>query len=234
MSEISSFIESIDLIKDKYEILTVSHPKIEENYGTISILKIKLDNPNDEPLVVFCGYSNNSFQTGLNILMKGIDHLKKNYSVIYVFCWGSTLKTLSETYAEHAKNQEEKYKLNDELKIKLANVIDKILRSPEMDLKNFTLLAKSAGAGLAIFVASINMEIKKLCIACPGITAGGKPLDKRIDLPIKMSWNRDDDKLPYIEAEKVVSDFIKQKNNLEFISYEKGGHEFNIEFIKLI
>lgn len=59
MSEISSFIESIDLIKDKYEILTVSHPKIEENYGTISILKVKLDNPNDEPLVVFCGYSNN-------------------------------------------------------------------------------------------------------------------------------------------------------------------------------
>jgi hypothetical protein len=38
MSEISSFIESIDLIKDKYEILTVSHPKIEENIEFIKLI----------------------------------------------------------------------------------------------------------------------------------------------------------------------------------------------------
>jgi hypothetical protein len=232
MSEITSFIESKEQIKDIYEIVTVSHPKIEENYGIISIVKVKLDNSKAEPLVVFPGYSNNSFETGFDKVLSGFDTIKKNYSVMYYFCWGSTLKKLSDTYADHGKDDDEKFKLNDELKIKVAHVADKILRSPEMELKNFSLLAKSAGAGIAIYVTSMNMEIKKLYIACPAITAGMSPLSKRKELPIKLSWNEDDNKIEYAVSKVLIKQMKEQKNKFEFFSYKSGGHEFNTEFIK--
>jgi hypothetical protein len=232
MSEISSFIESKEQIKDRYEIVTVSHPKIEDNYGIISIVKVKLDNSKAEPLVVFPGYSNNSFETGFDKVLSGFDTIKKNYSVMYYFCWGSTLKKLSDTYADHGKDDDEKFKLNDELKIKVAHVADKILRSPEMELTNFSLLAKSAGAGIAIFLTSINMEIKKLYIACPAITAGAAPLAKRKEVPIKLSWNEDDNKVEYAVSKRLIKQMEEQENKFEFFSYKVGGHEFNTEFIK--
>jgi hypothetical protein len=57
MSEISDFLATKQPIKGKYEILTVSHPNIEANYGTISIVKVKLDNNGNKPLVIVPGYS---------------------------------------------------------------------------------------------------------------------------------------------------------------------------------
>jgi hypothetical protein len=234
MSEISDFLATKQPIQGRYEILTVSHPTIEENYGTISIAKVTLDGKENNPLVIITGYSNDSFESGFNVIMKAFDHIKSKYSVMYAFCWGSTIKKVTKDYSAHEKDEEKAFVLNEELRIKLAHVLDKIIRSPKLALTNITLLAKSAGAGVSIHVAGMNPEVKFLFIACPGTNSRGRPLAERKDLPIKMMWNKDDDKLPYDTSQKFIEVFTEQKNNFEFISYDTGGHEFNVEFINLL
>ena len=234
MSEISDFLATKQPIQGRYEILTVSHPDIEAKYGTISIAKVTLDNKENKPLVVVPGYSNDSFESGFDIIMKGFDHIKAKYSVMYALCWGSTVKKITKDYAAHEKDEEKAFVLNEEIRIKLAHVLDKIIRSPKLALTNITLLAKSAGAGVSIHVAGMNPEVKFLFIACPGTNSRGRPLADRKDLPIKMMWNKDDDKLPYDISQKFIEVFTEQENNFEFISYDTGGHEFNLEFIKLL
>jgi predicted esterase len=171
-------------------------------------------------------------ETGFKILMQGFDHIKEKYSEIYALCWGSTIKKLTQNYSANEPDQEKAFVLNEEIRIKLAHVLDKILRSPDMKLTNISLLAKSAGAGVAIHMAAINPEIKFLYIACPGTNGRGKTLKDRKDLPIKFTWNKDDNKLPFEISNEFIEDFKKQGNNYTFYEYEKGGHEFNIEFIK--
>lgn len=234
MSEISAFLESKKPIQGRYKILTVAHPKIEEKYGIITIVKITLDNKEEKSLVVVPGYSNDSFMSGFDVIMKGFDHIKSKYSVMYVFCWGSTIKNLTKDYSAHEKDEEKAFKLNEELRIKLAHVLDKILRSPDMDLKNFTILAKSAGAGVSIHVAGMNPEVKYLDIACPGTNSRGTPLAKRKDIKIKMMWNKDDDKINYTTSMEFIKIFEEQGNDFEFISYDVGGHEFNEIFVNIL
>ena len=139
--------------------------------------------------------------------MQAFDHIKEKYSVMYAFCWGSTIKKVTKDYSAHEKNEEKAFALNEEIRIKLAHVLDKILRSPELALTNITILAKSAGAGVSIHVASINPEVKFLFIACPGTNSRGRPLAQRTDLPIKLTWNKDDDKLPYTVSQEFIDVF---------------------------
>ena len=62
----------------------------------------------------------------------------------------------------------------------------------------------------------------------------GRVLKDRKELPIKLAWNKDDDKLPYSEAQEFIKVFEANENNYIFYHYETGGHEFNPEFIKLL
>jgi len=232
MSEIASYLETKPQIQGKYEILTVSHPKIEEQYGVISFVKVTLNKKENKPLIVVPGYSNDSFMTGFDLLMTEFDSYKDKYSVMYALCWGSTIKKLTTDYSAGIKDEEEAFKLNEEIRIKLAHALDKILRSPDMSLTNITLFAKSAGAGVSIHVASMNLEVKSLYISCPGTNTRGSVLSNRKDLPIYFSWNVDDNKLPYEIHKSFIEVFDRNGNNYKFFSYEKGGHEFNSEFIK--
>jgi len=232
MSEISSYLETKVIIKDNYEILTVSHPKIEEIYGTITIVKVKLNKKENKPLVIVPGYSTDSFMSGFDILLKEFDSYKDKYSVMYAVCWGSTVKKVTTDYTAHIKDEEEAFNMNEEIRIKLAHVLDKILRSPDMALTNFTLFAKSAGAGVAIHVAALNLEVKSLYISCPGTNSRGSVLKDRNDLPIKIAWNIDDNKLSYKIHEEFIKVFKQNTNNYKFYSYETGGHEFNPKFIR--
>jgi len=45
------------------------------------------------------------------------------------------------------------------------------------------------------------------------------------DIKIVLSWNTDDDKIS-------IKNYIKNKNNFMFISFEKGGHELHEDFFK--
>ena len=99
-------------------------------------------------------------------------------------------------------------------------------------LLNITLFSKSAGAGLSIHVAALNLEVKSLYISCPGTNSHGSVLSNRKDLPIKLSWNKDDNKLPYKIHEEFIKVFTQNNNNYKFYSYDTGGHEFNPKFIR--
>jgi predicted esterase len=49
---------------------------------------------------------------------------------------------------------------------------------------------------------------------------------------IKLSWNKDDNKLPYKIHEEFIKVFTQNNNNYKFYSYDIGGHEFNPKFIR--
>ena len=189
MSEIADFIKSKPQIEGIYEILTVSNPKIEEEYGTISIVKVQLDNKQNKPLLIVPGWSVNSFKSAFDIVLQVLDHIKPKYSVMYFLCWGSTVKKLTVDISKDIKDETEAFKQNEILRIKLAHVLDKILRSPDMNLTNITVFAKSAGAGACIHIASWNPEIKYLFLSCPGTNSLGTPLANRKGLTIKLAWN---------------------------------------------
>ena len=231
--------ESIDYLKGKtqiqgiYEILTVAHPTIEEKYGTISIVKVTLNNKENKPLVIIPGYSTRSFESGFDKLMDEFDSYKDKYSVMYAVCWGKKIKDITVEYPKPAGDDKEKqYALNEEIRKILAQVLDKILRSPKMALTNVTLFGKSAGAGVSIHVAAMNLEVKYLYISCPGTNDRGNALINRKELPIKLSWNKDDDVLPYSVSQEFIQTFERNENNYKFYHYETGGHEFNPGFIR--
>lgn len=235
MAESINYLKSIDKIKGIYEILTVSHPEIEKEYGTISIVKIKLNNKENKPLVIIPGYSNKSFESGFDKLIGEFESYKDKYSVMYAVCWGSTVKEVTVEYPKSAGDDiEKRYELNEVIRIKLAKILDKILRSPNMNLTNITLFGKSAGGGVSIHVAAMNLKVKYLYISCPGTNDRGKVLKDRKELPIKISWNKDDDVLPYSVAQEFIQVFEENENNYKFHHYPTGGHEFNPEFIKLL
>jgi len=233
MSEITDYLLTKHQINGLYKILTVSHPKIKEQFGTISIVKVTLNNKENKPLVIIPGYSDKSFMSGFDKLMDEFDSYKDNYSVMYAVYWGSTVKIVTDNYSKSAgNNKEEQYKLNEKIRIELATILDKILRSPDMDLTNITLFGKSAGGGISIHIASTNPEVNYLYISCPGTNNYGKALIDKKELPIKLAWNEDDDKLDYTESQKFIEVFEKNKNNFTFYSYQTGGHEFNPLFIR--
>ena len=233
MSEIADYLSTKYQIKDRYRILTASEPKIEKQFGTITFIECKLDKKETKPLVVIPGYSDKSFESGFNELMKEFESYKDKYSIMYVVCWGSTVKNVTDEYSKSAgNNKEEQYKLNEEIRIKLADVLNKILKSSDMALTNITLFGKSAGGGVSIHVAAMNPEVKYLYISCPGTNNFGKALINKKELPIKLAWNKDDDKLPYSESQQFIEVFKTNQNDFTFYLYETGGHEFNPLFIQ--
>ena len=233
MAESIEYLKTFAHIQGIYEVLTVAHPDIEENYGTISMVKVTLNNKENKPLVIIPGYSNKSFESGFDKLMDEFDSYKDKYSVMYAVCWGSKVKEVTvEAPKPAGDNKEEQYRLNEVIRVKLAHVLDKILRSPKMALTNITLFGKSAGAGVCIHIAAMNLEVKYLYISCPGTNDRGNALINRKELPIKLSWNKDDDVLPYPVSQEFIQVFERNENNYKFYHYETGGHEFNPKFIR--
>jgi predicted esterase len=165
--------------------------------------------------------------------MDEFDSYKDKYSVMYAVCWGKTIKDITVEYPKPAGDDVvEQYRLNEVLRKILAQILDKILRSPKMALTNITLFGKSAGAGVCIYVAAMNLEVKSLFISCPGTNDHGNALINRKDLPIKLAWNKDDDVLPYSVSQEFIQVFERNENNYKFYHYETGGHEFNPGFIR--
>jgi len=51
-------------------------------------------------------------------------------------------------------------------------------------------------------------------------------------IKIILSWNIDDDKIPYVKSLEFIKNFIKNKNNFIFLSFQSGGHELNENFFQ--
>ena len=219
--------------KHKYTIYDINEPILNNKYGIINIVKMNLDNKKGPCLIVVPGYSMDSMVTIFEKLLEGFNYIKDIYSSLYIVNWGQTIKDLSSNITKGLTDQDEMYQLNEDFRIDLASVLDKIIRS--MDLKcDITILGKSAGGGVSIYMAKMDTShnIKTLLLCCPGTIGGGKPLKDRKDLKIALSWNEDDNKIPFQTYTKFEEDFVEQNNNYKIFLYKKGGHELNTLFLK--
>jgi len=210
--------------KNKYNVkmkgMTMELPDSKAQYGDINILKIELEKTDELPLIMIPGYSYRSFQDMARVLMTGYDHIKTKYSCIYMVCWTDEIKALTSSTSDYDKQEE--------YRLAVTNILNKILH--KLEITKCSVVGKSAGGGVSIYLTSMNTDIQYLYLACPGITPRAKPLAGR-QIPIKLMWCKDDDTLPYTMYKEFLSDFDDQKKEYSFHSYNTGGHELNTQFI---
>jgi hypothetical protein len=231
MQAIKDLLTTLKVNDTKYNIAMFSSPQLEDQYGEINLVKISLNNKEGMDLLVIPGYSFKSFTTMLTKLIEGMEFIENKYKNIYMINWGDTVKALSQSILVDVPKDQNFIK-QDEFRGKLAEVVDKLIRSPDMTLHNFTLLGKSAGAGVSFYLASINTEVKVLMACCPGITNRGAIVANRLDLKIQLMWNKDDDVISYSIHEEVMAQLQGQGNDVTFYSYDDGGHELNVKFME--
>lgn len=226
-------------------IQSFSHPKIEEKFGEINLTTIPLNNPSGMPLLVIPGYSFNSFETMLTKIKEGFEYLENKYSVIHMINWGDKVKK-DNTVEEETLTEEQKFKKfeeNEQYRIELAKLMNKCISSPDLNLKNFAILGKSAGGGVSMHMTGANHEVKKLFVCCPGTNSNGSTLVGNPDVKIYISWNTNDEKLPCEFLERFKEQMSKQGSNFQSFRYDLGppmpvtketpsGHELNVQFLK--
>jgi len=242
MSEQTNLIADllISLNVTEYNISRISSPKINGRYGEINSTTIPLNHTGPD-LLVIPGFGIKSHNNMLKILIEGIEFLSK-FRKIIIINFGEKIKTLSKAWEDLFDDA--RYKKEDEFKKELAEILDKLIRGPDINLSNFTVLAKSAGGGVAFFLAGINPEVKVLMAACPGFHNNGTVVRDRQDLKIYIMWNMDDDVLDYDEVInedgtikkskriEIMKQLKLQGNDVTFYSYDDGGHELNVKFLE--
>jgi predicted esterase len=234
MSEIFKFIDKCEFDfpkNNEYKIYKFEESILNDKFGFIKVLSITFNNRDGIPLIIVPGYSFKSFCTMLKIIFEGFDNFKNIYSHLYILVWSDEVKEQSEKILEGVTDKKLQYEINEDYRIKLASILDKILRSPNMNLGKFDLMGKSAGGGVVSFVAGLNDNINRLILICPGSNSHGKNL-KNFKNKILLAWNRDDNKIPYQEHQEYINNFEKQGNNYDFYNYKTGGHEINLHFLK--
>lgn len=229
--DIKKEIEKI-ISKDigKYSIMKINEDALNKKYGEMFLVRIDPTNIgyDSNPIVIIPGYSNKSFLSMLEVIIK--NYTQFNNKCILMLCWGTTVKQLSDDIANNNPDMETQYKMNEEFRINLAKIFDKIIRS--IIKSQFYLIGKSAGSGIAIYISSINTQVTKLFLCCPATTNGCKPLATRLDLKIFLSWNQDDKTIEIKDSFRFMEDMNSQGNKYTFYSYVTGGHEINSDFIR--
>lgn len=226
-------------LADSISIQAFAHPKIEEKFGEINMTTIPLNNPGGMPLFVIPGYSFNSFETMLGKIAEGFEFLENKYSVIHMINWGEKIKK-DTSVVDPSLTEEQTFAKNEEYRIELAKLMNKCISSPDLNLKNFAILAKSAGGGVACHIAGSNLEVKKLFLCCPGTNSRGSTLVGNPDLKIYISWNTNDEKLTCEVLKEFVAQMSKQGSNFRSFLYDLGpptkdgpsGHELNVDFLR--
>ena len=232
MDNIKKVMTDMGIPESMYKVSMFSHPKIEEKYGEINLVQIPLKNPSGTDLFVIPGYSFRSFTSMFGKMKEGMKYFESKYRNLYMINFGDKVKKDTTTMLSEGMTEEESYVKQDFYREDLAKTLDKCIRNPELNLTNFTLVGKSAGGGVSIFLAGMNKEVKKLLFCCPGITNRGTPLAARPELEIHMGWNIDDDTVEYNINKEIMEQLTKQGNTVRFHGYQKGGHEINSLFIE--
>lgn len=200
------------------------------DYDKIKLIKIIISNGNKncKPLVITPPYSFNGFEKIMITINNNFEIIKMKYNIIYVIFWDEEIKKKSIKITEGINNINEQYKINELFRIDLAHEANKIIKKNK--IYKFTLLGKSAGGGVAIYIAKKNKQVINLFLIAPGLLKTTIKLNTEIK--IVMSWNIDDDVIPYEKSLELIKNYIKNKNNFMFISFKSGGHELHDDFFK--
>jgi hypothetical protein len=219
MSEITEFLKKFENLKN-YEI---------SKYDKMKLIKITIST-NNKPLVIIPPYSFDGFTKIMDTINNNFDIIKKKYNIIYVIVWNDEIKKESQKITSGISDIKQQYIINEKYRVMLADLANKIIKTNKIN--KFTLLGKSAGGGVAIYIAKKNKQVTNLFLICPAILKTTIKLNKEIR--IILSWNRDDDKIPYEKSSPLIKNYINNKNNFMFVSYETGGHELHEDFFKSI
>jgi len=197
-------------------------------YDNIKLIKLVLNNGNNKPLILIPGYSFSSFSTMFLTINNNFEIIKNKYNILYFIFFDDKIKKESTKIIEGISDIKEQYKINEKFRVNLANEINIIIKKNKIN--NFTLLGKSAGGGIAVYIAKKNKQVTNLFLICPGMLKSNSKLNNKIK--IILSWNIDDDKIPYVKSLEFIKNFIKNKNNFIFLSFQSGGHELNEKFFQ--
>ena len=247
--------------------------KVVDKYGLFNIIEKQFDMASSKPnLVVMAGFSTSSFCGTSEIIMmpSNIVELSKKYRAIYIINYDEKVfkDALNKSFTDdkdanknfhpecpHSLESRLKLKIN-ELKMldEFGTVIDKILRCPDLNLKNVHLLGKSIGSGLALHTIIKSDIYRALFLAVPANPTYMWPLERLSDdrlrsITIKCGWNKNDDRdlygipsfanPPYflksmqeLSAKRNIPELLANYKSYEFDNGNK--HEVYPGFINLI
>ena len=247
--------------------------KITDKYGLFNVIEKRIDMASSKPnLVVMAGFSTNSFCGTSEIIMmhSSIEELSKKYRAIYIINYDAKVfkDALNDSFAldEEANKDfhpKDAHSLDSRLKLKINElrmldefgyVIDKILRCPDLNLKNVHLLGKSIGSGLALHTIDKSDIYTALFLAVPANPTYMWPLERLSEerlksIIIKCGFNKNDERklygIPSCENPpyflKSIKELYDKKKIPELLEHYKqyefddgNKHEVNPAFINLI
>jgi hypothetical protein len=247
--------------------------KVVDKYGLFNIIEKQIDMASSKPnLVVMAGFSTSSFCGTSEIIMmsESMEELSKKYRAIYIINYdekvfkGALNKSFDDDKEANKDFQPgDPHSLESRLKLKgheltmldeFGTVIDKILRCPDLNLKNVHILGKSIGSGLALHTLIKSDIYTALFLAVPANPTYMWPLDRLSDdrlksIIIKCGWNKNDDRdlygvlscdnppyfLKSIQELSANRNIPKLLENYKQYEFENGNkHEVYPGFINLI
>lgn len=208
MIDILNNIITNNLDKNSFSFYYFDNEKIIKLYGKNYIIKYNLTNNSNLPnLVLLSGFSNKSIINSSRVVFENINKIENKYQALYIFCYSENefkkyqkdACDLRDKMKENVLNSfnkiyESEIKLNDQL----ATIIDKCLRSPDLNLTNVHLLGKCAGGGLAIHTITKSNIYSGLFLSVPASPLNVeklKELNKTQKNKIRFifTWDKNDD-----------------------------------------
>lgn len=189
-----------------FNLISLRNPDIEEN---------------SKPLFILPGFSGQSVGWTISRISKYHQIIfEKKFSDIHIFDFTAIggEKTNKETVIQSAiMNQFGSNAIND-MYIKIAKFIKEQILS---NYENISLIGRSAGGGLALhIVLTHGQEVNSLNLACPG--TNNEAIESKIseydnkNLPIRMCFAYNDQKIPIVKDDKENPDGIRVLNDLFF------------------
>jgi len=213
----SDNVSESDLEKWKYyDIVPKFNLKFKDEskeYG-FRLLKYFLKE-NGQPMLIIPGYSDKSGQWTFGRINKFIQNGlfdQKNISSVYIILFVGLKEIITDFIG-----QDNFYK--SDLPYKISKDIDKIIRSPKLQLNNLVLVGRSAGGSHALNIAE-NNYVSSLHLACPGyneivIESFNKSNRK---IPISVYWSINDRYINLKDKDKGLEK-LKELLNQEINDY---------------
>lgn len=110
--------------------------------------------------------------------------------------------------------------------------------------EEYTILGKSAGGGVALYLTPLSRNYKKLLLFAPGVKYIGMdedfPLKDSHDFPITIGWNDDDNKVHFDIVYPIITRVLRNCRKAEHMLVKFIGdnredlHELNSKFLEFI
>ena len=254
--------DNLNIVAEGFELkkITSENSSIEEKFGTFHIIFKIFENAhlkNLPNLVVLPGFSLKSFCGSTNVIFNNLEYIMNHFSSLYIICYDDAkIKSLQKTACTiRDKFLEDKsitlYDISDQSKYteaympeiamneNIAICIDKILRSPVINLSNVHLLGKSASGGVAIHTIDKSDIYTGLYLTVPSSPLDVKYLldidEKRLyhitKIKYRFAWSNDVYKFTWFS--KYNMQFEDKELHLssrdEYTRYENTMHQFNLK-----